>query len=816
MKRENLRTAVLCCALCCVLSILLSGTARAAVLLDGGLTVTRAAAPDWDELSVTEQFTDPEYLDKIAQMLPRSVAVTLSDQTTEEIPGTWKADTAASRWNFTPDADALPAGTTDPGGLLNAVSIKWTVVEYTGNFGVTGASIIGQEAQINLWRYMSGTDQVEIWQIPADGSAAVLRGTQADAGASEDGNRFFYSLPPMTAGDAGEWYGLYYSSGWYRTAWLVGACTLKPETYTVTFRPSGGTMDGPETYQTVFADGAYRLETLPEDPVRTGCRFEGWFTSATGGERVDIAAPFAGNSVLYAQWSRESGSTPSQSTSDGRELRRVETTGAFENMNSGVTPQSIASRYGTRMYGGLYANPDGTFTTVDNNTGRTVKVTNWDRDFHPAGEKELPEELPFFGGFFHGETYNYIVYGQSNTNEDDGREVLRVVKYDQEFNRISAAVVKDCYTIQPFDAGSCRMAESGNHLTIHTCRTRYKTEDGLNHQSQLTITVNTETMTVENSLEKFQPNHVSHSFDQFVLYDGEDQVLLDHGDSYPRTVVLHKGGNPAYQSTDLFSIPGPNGDNFTGVSTGGLEQSEAFYFASINTIRQSAIAYAEDGSFQHTLDSGERDVVLVSCGKYMDAGSVRQDYLTDYYKSGITAGAPYLVRAGEDRFVILWEEFAREDTSSGYKSRGVRYAAFNGNGDFLTDLVLLPEAHLSRYCQPAAAGDRVVWYVDYQGVRTFYEVDLSGDAPAPSAPSIDTASVESGAVTVEASGELPEGASLYACLYGADGNFLRMETAQADAVQVTIPLDTAGGAFVQVFLLDGDLKPLCGAKQADA
>jgi len=79
----------------------------------------------------------------------------------------------------------------------------------------------------------------------------------------------------------------------------------------------------------------------------------------------------------------------------------------------------------------------------------------------------------------------------------------------------------ESFTTKPFDAAAGRMAEDGDRLVFHTSRERYTTSDGLNHQSQLTLIVDTGAMKVLNDLGPFQSNHVSHSFDQYVLIDGQ-------------------------------------------------------------------------------------------------------------------------------------------------------------------------------------------------------------------------------------------------------------------------------------------------------
>ena len=232
---------------------------------------------------------------------------------------------------------------------------------------------------------------------------------------------------------------------------------------------------------------------------------------------------------------------------------------------------------------------------VVNNNGKTISVVEankvvsvetYDETYKLVAKKSIEYELPLFGGFYSGEKYNYIAFGEDNIEENDAKEVIRIVRYDKSFKRIDSVSVKggESYTVGPFDAGSGRMDEYENTLVLHTSRKRYTTEDGLNHQSQLTIIVDTSTMTVTNNMGKFQSNHVSHSFDQYVLFDGSDHVLIDHGDAYPRSIVLSKENGGSYSEADIFKIPGEIGANCTGVSLGGFESSSSNYIVAMNTI----------------------------------------------------------------------------------------------------------------------------------------------------------------------------------------------------------------------------------------
>ncbi|MCD8390599.1 MAG: copper amine oxidase N-terminal domain-containing protein [Firmicutes bacterium] len=381
----------------------------------------------------------------------------------------------------------------------------------------------------------------------------------------------------------------------------------------------------------------------------------------------------------------------------------------------------------------VYDNGDGTFTVVDRD-GDDITAIKYDNDdYSVLDTKNIDFELELFGGFYSGEQYNYIVFGQNNEDEDDSKEVIRVVKYDKEFNRLSSAAVRDCYTVEPFRSSAVRMAESGSELTVHTSRKRYQTDDGLNHQSELTVVLDTDTMSVENYVGEWQSNHVSHSFNQFVLYDGGAQVLLDHGDTYPRSIVLHKHtaddssgshwDDAQYTEVDLFEIPGETGANCTGVTIGGFEYSDDNYLVAINTIDHSKVSSYNSYNMVG-LDVDERDVVLLVSGKdNTETSDVKQVYLTDYVDNNKLGSKPYLVKLSNNRFLVMWEEFEYENSSA--VSNGVKYVQVDGDGELLSDIRSVKDVSLSSDCQPTQIDDKLIWYINGVEKRNFYSLDLN-------------------------------------------------------------------------------------------
>lgn len=263
------------------------------------------------------------------------------------------------------------------------------------------------------------------------------------------------------------------------------------------------------------------------------------------------------------------------------------------------------------------------------------------------------------------------------------------------------------------------MAEAGDTLVFHTSRTRYTTEDKLNHQSQLTIIVNTKSMTVTNDLGRFQKNHVSHSFDQYVLFDGAAHVLVDHGDAYPRSIVLNKGDGASYNEVDLFNIPGKIGANATGVSIGGFELSSANYIVAMNSVDHSLVK--EYTSYEMVgLETDQRDVMLSVLPKSnLSSTSVNHVTLAKYVGTNLIASIPKLVKITDDKMMVLWQEFDKENHPGDLK-----YVLIDGAGKATSDIQTIKHFALSE-CSPIISGDKIIWYTNNKGSRVFYSIPLN-------------------------------------------------------------------------------------------
>ncbi|MDR1532338.1 MAG: hypothetical protein LBS62_09180 [Clostridiales bacterium] len=422
---------------------------------------------------------------------------------------------------------------------------------------------------------------------------------------------------------------------------------------------------------------------------------------------------------FYVDWSEEENAallTPYASDLAVRADRGgVKTIKDLNNTGRRMTTYYSVSNYSSTALSYLKARGDALQALEVNPSAKTIVLDTYDKNFDLLSTKTIPFECELFGGFYAGERCNYLVFGSDNKEENDGKEVVRVVKYDENFNRLDDLSVSggESHAATPFSFASSGMAEYGNVLVLHTTRARYAASDGANHQSQLTLVIDTNQMRLLNVTPRleFQGNHVSHSFNQFVRFDNGQHVLVDLGDAYPRAVVLHKSqdvSNDKYAMTELLHIPGQVGDNYTGVNLGGFEITRSSYVVALNQAKSDS--------------SRERDVLLLVSPRDNINGAARTVTLAEYDGRGKLGSMPYLVRAGDDDLVALWEEYTTEtSTESGTL---LKYAKLDGSGNIKGSVQSVEHAYLSKDCQPVMFGRNLVWYVDDGMGRMFFRLNV--------------------------------------------------------------------------------------------
>lgn len=351
----------------------------------------------------------------------------------------------------------------------------------------------------------------------------------------------------------------------------------------------------------------------------------------------------------------------------------------------------------------------GVFHRLSDKNGQYLKLYEYSEDFQYISEKSI--ELPYteWGGFYQGEDGNYYAaVGQQNTEQDNSKIVFSIIKLNSDFEEVARCNISgaECSTRIPYDVGFARMTMDGSTLIVHTDRERYTSADGKNHQSNITLIIDTTIMRQNYVGALFPYNHVSHSMNQFVKMDGDNLIYVDHGDAYPRSVAMQThyyfaatGWSDSYRnrpntnSLDLLDIVGNIGENYTGVKVNGFE------IGSNNNIVAGV-------SIPHDLIKADQ---LMTCGvKNVFVSVVSKNgtyakliWLTDYKEDGgISAENLRMVKIHDDKFALIYQ-------INNEKTYNTGLIVIDSNGKVLSQKVF--DFYFSSCVQPIYYNESLIW-----------------------------------------------------------------------------------------------------------
>lgn len=378
------------------------------------------------------------------------------------------------------------------------------------------------------------------------------------------------------------------------------------------------------------------------------------------------------------------------------------------------------------VYSGLNETPNGYECFMG------TYIEQYSKDFEFLDRKYIDSELPIFGGFYYGKNHNYLIQGQSNENEDDSKEVIRIIKYTKDWERLNSVSLYGINTTVPFEAGTVNCIEGQGRLYIRTCHKMYKISDGLNHQSSMSFILDEESMEVTDIAYEVENKGgcVSHSFNQLLMFDDQDLISVDHCDANPRSIILQKYKGisdqfPKYNtflgqmsnsvSSDLLSFRGQTGDNITNASLGGAVVTDSSYLVAGNYLRNEA---------------DEQRSIWLSIQPKDDLSSNKLIYLTD--GQGDIVQTPYILKVKNDLFVILWNSYNKETEETIEHLNGcnidkgyhLNYVFIDQDGNRLTDNGYIESGALLSDCKPIVVGNKLVWFSYDQSAPIFYEFNI--------------------------------------------------------------------------------------------
>lgn len=342
-------------------------------------------------------------------------------------------------------------------------------------------------------------------------------------------------------------------------------------------------------------------------------------------------------------------------------------------------------------------------------TESQLMVVSYDKNYNKIGEKNLTTHLSNYQTAYFNEDYNYLFFNQSNSSESNSVEVMRIVKYDKNWNQISYLPVKGINTIGL--SGAFSFSEQNGILYIHLAHTMYKGSDGLNHQANLTLAVRLSDMTLTDSQSSVSNSgfgYVSHSFMQDVIVDSEGYLLrLDNGDAYPRGAYLSKTNKTVGTSFqglvtgfNLKSWSGSIGDNNTGAATCDLVETKYGYISAyIDSGKGASFAYG---------DIYNGYITFTPKDNFTSSGT-KTTAVTNYAQGGDSScSAVRLISTGENGGYLLYDDYFFEN-GPGYQST-LYYATYDAYGNISSPTKLqsdyLPTT-LSGFMEPLVVGDKI-------------------------------------------------------------------------------------------------------------
>ena len=435
-------------------------------------------------------------------------------------------------------------------------------------------------------------------------------------------------------------------------------------------------------------------------------------------------------------------------------------------------------RFANVLHGNLYVE-DGTLIRVQYDyDNRSVCVEYLTSDFKVKKTVSIKSPFDsvygFFGGFHCGKDYNFLVFGQSNLEEDDSKEVFRTVKYSKDWKELGHLSMYGEYTTVPFIAGSLRMDEKDGMLLVFTAHEMYKSDDGNRHQSNYNWTVNIEDMS---RIGEWQIGYVSHSFNQFIKCDDDYYYICDHGDAYPRSVLIRKYvydfsySRAPEEAIEPIKMFGTLGANETKTRVGGFELSKDNVLTAVAAIRM-------ESEEQYSWDE-QKNIYLVVAPK-SDLQSYKMIQFTDYpstdkwYTNEVRT--PHLVKLDDDRFLLLWEQQHDE-----LRLQYICAVMVDREGNKISRVIKL-KGNLSSV-EPAVMDNKVIWYTDDDTDLYYYRLDCSS---AKSLEQYDQSGSIDGELNIDYTYERIYGNNRYqTALYAADYLKSVQKVDKFDSVVVT-------------------------------
>ena len=360
--------------------------------------------------------------------------------------------------------------------------------------------------------------------------------------------------------------------------------------------------------------------------------------------------------------------------------------------------------------------------------GSKVRVEYYDTQFNLQRKGSLDLELPIWGGFYAGQDAYYLAEAQSNTEQSDTKEVIRVIKYDKNWKRLGAASITGDPELfggevrYPFDYGCVEMAESGNNLYLVTGHEGYVDAGvGQGHQGYLMVQI--DKTTLKGSIVDC---NLGHSFAQYIKSDGAQLYVLEQSEG-GRCTELSKYDTASMKKQSLSVL-----------EYGGF-RTDAWAIACYASVDDLAVSSSNVLSVGTSIDQSQYDNVTSDMPHNLyltitpknnfteDATMVK--WLTDFTGDGASFLGVKLTKINDSRFMLSWEETGKTQKITDNDPLSVsilHYVFLDGNSEIVSQQFTAP-APISD-CHPIVNGSKIVYSASSANTVAFYSIDANSGA----------------------------------------------------------------------------------------
>ena len=360
--------------------------------------------------------------------------------------------------------------------------------------------------------------------------------------------------------------------------------------------------------------------------------------------------------------------------------------------------------------------------------GKNIQVEYYDAKFNLLRKESKGMELPYWGGFCAGQDgCYYVAEGQSNKEESDSAEVIRVIKYDKNWNRLGAASITSNSKLfggggevrYPFDSGCVEMAEHGDNLYLATGHQGYVDDSvGQGHQGYLMIRIDKTSMKGEIVDADFW-----HSFAQYIKEDNSNLYLLEQSEG-SRCTRLSKIDTTNQESKKIH------------VLEYGGERTSAWAIACYASVNDLAVSSNNILCIGTSIDQNKYDEVTsdtphnlyltITPKNDFSKNATTVKWITDFKNEGASFLGAKITKINEDCFILTWEETGKTQkmTDNDPLSTSIlHYVFINGKGEFVSKQYTAP-APISD-CHPILSGSKVIYTASSSNMVDFYSIDVN-------------------------------------------------------------------------------------------